>query len=260
MAISGAMFVESVHRYPVKSMQGEQPGEITFEGGHVVGDRQWAVVDPGTGFTLSAKRHGALLEASASSLAGGSVRITLPDGTDVEAGDTECDKYLSDWLGHEVELRRPGSANLPFELLADSLEESSEVVSIAVPESHFADLAEAHLLTRASLRAASVLHPLGDWDYRRFRPTVVIAGDGEGFVEDGWVGSSVALGGDVRLEVFMPTIRCSMPARPQPGIPRDNQVPRVLKDNHNFCLGVYAAASRTGAVRAGDEVTVIAPG
>jgi uncharacterized protein YcbX len=256
---SGELYVESVHRYPVKSMQGELLDEITFRDGHVVGDRQWAVVDPETGFTLSAKRHGALLEAFARTTPDGEVVITIPNGPERAAADPATAKELSEWLGRPVELRQPGAANLPFELLADALDSSSEVIAFQGPESHFADVADAHLLTRSSLRAAAGLHPEGDWDVRRFRPTVVIEGAEDGFAEDLWIGSFATIGPDARVEVFMPTIRCSMPPRAQPGLARDNKVARVLKDGHNFCLGVYAASRVDGTVRRGDPVALTPP-
>jgi uncharacterized protein YcbX len=255
----GELYVESVHRYPVKSMQGELPEEITFRDGHVLGDRQWAVVDPETGFTLSAKRHGALLEAFARITDEGEVVIAIPGGSELAAADPATPKELSEWLGRAVELRQPGEANLPYELLADALDSESEVISFAGPESHFADAADAHLLTGSSLRAAAGLHSEGDWDVRRFRPTVVIEGAGEGFAEDLWIGSMVTMGTDVRVEPFMPTIRCSMPPRAQPGLPRDNKVARVLKDEHNFCLGIYAAGRADGTVRRGDPVVLAPP-
>lgn len=253
----GELYVESVHRYPVKSMQGERPESITFRDGHVVGDRQWAVVDPETGFILSAKRHGALLEASAHTTDDGEVLISIMDGAvQLAAADPSAAKELSEWLGHPVELRQPGGASLPYELPADSFDNDSEVIPFVGPQSHFSDVADAHLLTRASLRAAAGLHPEGDWDVRRFRPTVVIEGAGEGFVEDLWIGSMTTIGDGVRVEPFMPCIRCAMPSRAQPGLPRDNKVARVLKDEHNFCLGVYAAGRADGTVRPGDPVTL----
>ncbi len=256
MVVPEGLVVEALYRYPVKSMQGEAMAEVRFDGGHVAGDRQLALVDAETGFTLSAKRHGALLEAYARTTDGGSVILTLPGGGELEAEDPATAEALSDWLGRPVEVRRPGGGGLPIELLTDALDEDSEVISFPVPEGHFADMADAHLITTASLAAARELHPDGDWDVRRFRPTAVLTGAERGFAEDDWVGSEVGLGAEVRLEVFMPTIRCSLPPRAQPGLKRDTALARALKDNHDFCLGVYAACRAEGVVRVGDAVTV----
>jgi hypothetical protein len=249
--------VESVHRYPVKSMRGELPERITLENGHVTGDREWAIVDPATGFLLSAKRHGALLEASARTEDDGTVVITLPSGAEVEAPAPSAAAALSEWLGREVQIQRPGDHQLPFELLVDALDEGSEVIPFTGPQHHFADFADVHLLTEASLRAATALHPDGDWDARRFRPTVLVSGENDGFAEDAWVGSTVEVG-EVAIQVFMPAVRCSLPPRAQPGLARDNAISRTLKDHHNFSLGVYGALTRGGTIRPGDPVSVSA--
>ena len=255
MPATGPWTVESVHRYPVKSMQGELPPRITLENGHVTGDRQWALVDPATGFLLSAKRHGALLEASARTEQDGTVVITLPSGAEVEAPSPSAGKALSEWLGREVQIQRPGDRQIPFELLVDALDEGSEVIPFTGPQHHFADFADAHLLTGSSLRAAQALYPDGDWDVRRFRPTVLVSGEGDDFAEDEWVGSTVEVG-EVAIQVFMPAVRCSLPPRAQPGLARDTTISRTLKDHHNFSLGVYGALVRGGTIRPGDSVSV----
>ncbi len=142
-------------------------------------------------------------------------------------------------------------------MLADALDEGSDVIAFDGPTTHFADFADVHLLTRASLRAAALLHPGGDWDVRRFRPTALIEADGDDFAEDAWVGSPVKLGPDAVVEVFMPAVRCSLPPRPQPGLPRDKSISTTLRDHHNFSLGVYCVLRRDGTVRAGDEVVLV---
>ncbi len=252
----GPLYVESVHRYPVKSMQGESVASITFRDGHVVGDRQWAVVDPDTGFTLTAKRHGALLDAYARTADDGEVTLILPEGDEHSVADSATQEVLSEWLGLRVELRRPGEASVLYEPGEDALDSSVEGMALAGPTSHFADAADAHLLTRSSLRAAGDLHPDGDWDPRRFRPTMLVEGAPAGFAEDAWIGSLLQIGSEVRVEVFMPCMRCVMPTRAQPGLPRDKKVARVLKDEHNYCLGVYAAGRADGTIRAGDPVVI----
>ena len=137
------------------------------------------------------------------------------------------------------------------------MDETSEVTVFKGPEHHFADFADVHLLTEASLRAAKALYAEGDWDVRRFRPTVLLGGEGDDFVEDAWVGSVVALG-EAAVQVFMPAVRCSLPPRAQPGLPRDMAITRTLRDHHNFSLGVYGVLVRAGTVHAGESITITA--
>jgi len=252
--------VTQLYRYPVKSMQGEGVQRLEFVHGSASGDRQWALVDAETDVFLSAKRHGKLLHACPRTEEDGSVVIRFPDGGEIGTLDPTANGVLSDWLGHRVELRRPEDGVSPaYESQVDPMDDDSGASLFRGPSTHFADFADVHLLTTASLRAAKAIHPDGDWDVRRFRPTVVIdMGDRpiaeEGFLEDGWIGSRVVLGAGAAFEIFMQTIRCNLPTRAQPGLPRDTSVARVLRDQHDFCLGVYGAFRAAGVVEIGDAV------
>lgn len=253
------MKVSQLWRFPVKSMQGAPVDELVLGADGVEGDRGWAVVDPAAGKVLSAKRWGRLLEASAAE-EGGTVVVALPDGSTHEAGDPATDAALSAWLDHDVRLVQPPPGDgLPYELPTEAWDDTSPLWEFpGPPGGPFVDLAAAHVLTTASLRAAAALHPEGDWDVRRFRPTALVEVGGDAFVEDGWVGATVSLG-DAAVSPFMPTVRCAMPTRPQPGLPRDVAVATTLEQHHDLNLGVYCTVARTGRIRTGDAVLVEAP-
>jgi uncharacterized protein len=240
-------------------MQGEAVGSLAFKRDHAVGDRGWALIDAASGLTLSAKRWGRLLEATAETQPDGSVIVTLPDGSQHDVADPATPRVLTEWLDRVVEVRPAGGTPPPFEVLSNATDDDSPIVTFTGPRSHWADLADAHFLTSASLTAAKRMHPEGDWDIRRFRPTAVIDSlnpDGADFEEDHWVGSTVAIGEAAAFEVFKPTMRCSLPTRPQPRLPRDLDVARVLRDRHGFSLGVYAALRHDGIIHTGDPVLV----
>lgn len=249
--------VAQLWRYPVKSMQGSPVEALTFDERGATGDRQWAVVDPAAGKVLSAKRWPALLQASAR-LDGDRVVVVLPDGASHEAGDPATDDAVSAWLDHPVRVQQPPAGDgLPYELHVDNTDDSSALWEFpGPPGGPFVDLAAAHLLTTASLRAAAALRPGSDWDVRRFRPSAVLDVDGDDFVEDAWVGAPVGLGDELVLSPFMRTPRCSMPTRAQPGLDRDTGVVRSLTDHHGNDLGLYAGVARAGTVRVGDPVRV----
>lgn len=264
--------MQSLWRFPVKSMQGESVERVVVDGRGVVGDRGWAVIDPNAGKVLSAKRWGRLLEASARfATAGGSgtgagpagpdagaaIVVTLPDGSEHEAGDPATDAALSTWLDHEVVLGTPPTGpGLPYELPTEAWDDTSDLWEFpGPPDGPFVDLAAAHVLTDASLRAAAALYPDGQWDVRRFRPTAFVHSDGDGFVEDSWVGSPLSLG-DVTLNPFMPTVRCAMPTRAQPGgLDSDPEIARTLQREHGLNLGVYCGVQTPGPIAVGDPVT-----
>ena len=249
--------VAGAWRFPVKSLQGEAVDALVFDATGAVDDRTWGIVDQATGKLLTAKRWGVLLEASARLEAGGDVVVTLPDGREHAAGDPGTDEALSAWLDRDVRLSRPPDGASPFELTMDPTDDESEVWEFATPPASFVDLAAAHLLTDASLADARRTYPEGEWDVRRFRPSLLIRAEAtaEGFEEDAWVGHEVACG-DVVFEPFMPTPRCAMPTRAQPGLARDTAISRSLTDHHANSLGVYAQVVRGGCVRIGDKVAL----
>lgn len=248
--------VSQLWRFPVKSMQGFEVEQLTFDEKAATGDRTWGVVDPAAGKVLSAKRWGALLHLRAA-LDGDDVVITFPDGSTQRAGDPEADAALSAYLDHEVRLRRPPEGDgLPYELPTEAWDDTSPLWEFpGPPGGPFVDLAGAHVLTTASLRAAEALHPDGDWDVRRFRPNAVLDVEGDDFVEDAWLSGPVAIG-PVVLSPFMPTVRCAMITREQPGLAKDADIARRLRDEHDMNLGLYCAIGSPGTVAVGDAVTI----
>lgn len=255
--------VREIWRHPVKSMGGERLEEATFASGGLEHDRRWGVVEVESGKVLSAKRYGTLLEARATLPMGATAPVVeLPSGDTFEAGDPGLDEALSEWLDRRVALRAAPSgeqSQYDFKLseFGVDLGVPDEESQIDTPAGTFYDLADAHVLTTASLRAGEAAHPDGVWDVRRFRPQLLVdTGDAEGFVEDDWVGGRVRAG-EVELSPFMPTVRCVMPTRTQPGLGRDREIARVLQRENGSNLGVYAAVANPGRVSVGDPVHVV---
>ena len=239
--------VEALYRYPVKSLQGErlERAEIGVLG--IVGDRAWGVLDRTTGKVLSAKREGRLLMAAARLDGEPSPRVEVPGGA-----------TLGGWLGRDVEVvPAPKGVRTTYENLDDPFDEQGPAHDYQGPIGTFHDDQPVHLVTTASLRAASQGHQGGDWDPRRFRPNVVLGARGEGFVEDGWLGRRLRMG-TVLGEVAKTTSRCVVVTRPQPdGIRHDRQVLASLGRGHDWRLGVYLRVISPGEVAVGDEATLL---
>jgi uncharacterized protein YcbX len=243
--------VSQLWRYPVKSMQGEAVDQLTIGPGGPEGDRVLAVVDPDARKVMSAKRHADLLLASAR-LDGERVVVTLPDGTEHASDDADVHDALSEWLGRPVRLEAPVADEVfPMEMYTGMSDEDTPLFDWPGPPGTWLDLADAHWLSTASLATIAGEHPQGVWDVRRFRPTGLLDVEGAGYPEEGW--SSIEVGG-VRTEVLMPTMRCSLPSRAQPGIPRDKAIGTTIRDANGNNLGVYASVPESGTVRVGDSV------
>jgi uncharacterized protein YcbX len=230
------MRVRKIWRYPVKSMAGEELGSAEVGAVGIVGDRRWGVVDLGSGNTLTARREPKLLFALARLAGPEQVEITLPDGT--VTADAEV---LSTWLGYAVELRRAGSTGGTYEVPLD-YEAESEWVSWEGPGEALHDSTK----TRVSLVSTATLR---DWDVRRFRPNVLLDGDGE----DELVGRRIRIG-TVELDVTKPVDRCVMVTRPQPGIDRDVDVLRTIHREREGNLAIATLVARPGRIAVGDEL------
>jgi uncharacterized protein YcbX len=235
------MRVAELWRYPVKSLQGERLDAVALTADGLEGDRRWALHDLETGFGLTARRVPALLFASARLDSDGTVAITLPDGS--PATD---DAALSDWLGRRVALRAAGAgAGLTYENPVDFEHEEAAWAPFGGATGAFHDNAA----FRVSLVSTATI---GAWDRRRFRPNVLLDGEGE----DALVGSCVRLG-EAEIEVGARIERCVMTTRAQAGgLDRDLDVLRTIARERGARLAVGGLVVRPGTVRVGDEVVV----
>jgi uncharacterized protein YcbX len=267
--------VVGLWRYPVKSMMGEElnASEVTDRG--LVGDRQFAVVDATTGKVAGAKNprkwgnffdfRAAYVEAPEKGSKLPAVRLTLPDGTVVTSEQPDLAQILSRTLGREVafaEARHDGepSAAQAEEYWPDmeGLEHRDTVTEWELPEGTFFDLAVVHLLTTATIERLRALYPEGRFEVRRFRPNIVVATgpDRQGFVENDWIGRTLAIGDEVRLRITGPCPRCVMTTLPQGDLPKDAGILRAAAQNNEANVGVYADVVKSGTVRRGDDVTL----
>ena len=269
-------------RYPVKSMLGEELDACELTGRGFVGDRAYALVDSEDGKVASTKnprKWARLFECRAEFLEDSrAVRITLPDGTRVSAAEPEAAERLSGLLGRTatLETSAPGVPVLE-ELWLDGSPDgravTDETFAKGSPAGTFYDYAVVHLVTTATLDRLSELYPEGRFDPRRFRPNLLVQSEeGEaGFVENGWIGKTVAIGDDVRIRVTDPCPRCVMTTLAQEDLPADPGILRTAARHNRMVggegrgpdgvyaasIGVYGAVARGGIVRRGDPVRVV---
>jgi uncharacterized protein YcbX len=277
---SGATQVEcgsvvALWRYPVKSMMGEELNatEVTDRG--LLGDRAFAVVDASTGKVAGAKNprkwgnffdyRAAYVEPPARGSKLPTVRVTLPDGSVVTSEQRDLAQILSSALGREVMLAHAdgdgGSPARAEEYWPDmeGLEHRDTVTEWELPARTFFDLAIVHLLTTATLDRLRALYPEGRFEVRRFRPNIVVSTgpDRHGFVENEWIGRTVAIGDEVCLRISEPCPRCVMTTLPQSDLPRDPGILRTAAQHNQANVGVYADVLAGGVIRRGDRITLL---
>ncbi|HEU4758840.1 MAG TPA: MOSC N-terminal beta barrel domain-containing protein [Dehalococcoidia bacterium] len=266
--------VESLWRYPVKSMLGEELSQAVVTERGLAGDRAYAVVEPSEGKVGSvkiARKWGRLFEFSASYVEPPRpgertppVRIEFPDGTALTSEAADLDRRLSAVLRREVRLASEPPPGLKIELTrrgADPLDPEATTVDVVLPNPFF-DLAALHVVSTASLERLRELYPQGRWEARRFRLNLLVRTDSgqSGFVENGWVGKTLAIGDEVRIRVISPTVRCAMPTLPQGDLPPDPGILRTAAQANQSNVGAYAMVVRGGVVRVGDGVRVVDSG
>jgi len=273
--------VGSLWRYPVKSMMGEElnAAEVTERG--LRGDRAYALVDCADGKVVTAKNprkwphlfdfRATFMDPARAVAQVAPVRITLPDGSMVTSEQDDCNQILSQALAREVMLDVIGRGDEEAKSSAttartakaeeywpdmEGLAFRETVTDFDLPAGTFFDCSVVHLLTTATLDRLSELYPRGRFEVRRFRPNIVIRSTtGErGFIEDSWIGHTLAMGEEVRLSITGPCGRCVMTTLPQGDLPKDPEILRTAAKHNHVQVGVYAAVAQGGVIRRGDRV------
>ena len=286
--------VGTLHRFPVKSMLGEDLDAADLDESGLVGDRAYAIRDRQTGKVASAKHpklwpdllacRASFVEEPRPGAAAPAVRIELANGETVMSDAPEVDAVLSAFFGRDVELAHSAQSGYtidqyhPDEKDYDPGGHRDEVVEArlgaaffaeqglpsAVAEGAFFDLFPLSVLTSSTLDRLEELEPDSQFDARRFRMNVIVDTPEQGFVENEWVGHTLAIGGEVEVDVALPDPRCVMPSLAQPGLPRDPGILKALGRHNRLdvagarypCAGVYAVARATGTVHKDDPVSL----
>jgi uncharacterized protein YcbX len=256
--------------------------EVTERG--LLGDRAYALVDRSDGKVASAKNprkwpqlfdfRAAFLEPPRPGAKVPPVGITLPDGTLVTSEQSDLNDILSRTLKREVTLdaaergqREVVESTFPNPWTPkaeeywpdmEGLDYRDTVTDFDLPEGTFFDCAVVHLLTTATLDRLRELYPQGRFEVRRFRPNVVVelANGGKDFVENAWIGRTLAVGDKVRLNVTGPCPRCVMTTLSQGDLPKDPGILRTAAQHNQVNVGVYAAVLQGGTIRRGDPIKV----
>lgn len=287
--------VESVSRFPVKSMRGERIATARLTPAGFVGDRTYALIETASGKVVSAKRprigskllscRAEFVEPFLAGSAAPPVRISLPTGLTVTSDDPHVDAVLSDYLGLLVSLRQTTAGEFltverssPFsgqgvgaaqfskpESVVNSSSSADAANLSPIPPGSFLDAFPVSVLTTSTLSKLGSLSPGSRFDRRRFRMNLMVHSPGEGFVEQEWLDREIRIGEEVQITVVVPDPRCVMTTLAQEDLPRDNGVLQTLDRHSRFrvgggiypCAGVYAVVKVQGEIREGDRLSEI---
>lgn len=269
--------VASLHRFPVKSMQGDAPTAVEVDENGIVGDRTWALRDTETGKLISAKRPRlwrAMLDCSATGV-GDDVVVTVPSGESFGISDPALPLALEALFGRTVAVEASsGPMQGTYESDWPEIDGISLAGELEFPTNltgegtSFVDLGILHLLTTTSLATIAATDDELVVDPARFRPSILLDTPGlDGFPENEWAGRTLTIGTDddaVSITVGEPAPRCIMTTVAQGDLPRQPGVlqaiaaeNRLTNDLGTFaCLGSYATVATGGTIHAGAPVTL----
>jgi uncharacterized protein len=246
--------VESLWRYPVKSMRGEELREAYLTAKGVYGDRRYAFLSTGSRkdfpYFTAREQHQMLLHRAwyrhpekmvrpqgALSLEDGAVEVETPEGERLTADD-------------------PGLINLLRGGLREWQQKRHQVM-VVQSDNPVVDTRPLSLFSLQTVRRLS--EDIGEeLDKRRFRANVYVdlASD-EGFAEDAWVGRKLAIGEVAVVEILKRTKRCKLitldPDTSEPNI----EVMKKVALKHELRAGISASVGVEGMIAVGDEIRLI---
>lgn len=262
--------IAAIHRYPVKSMMGEELNATRVGSRGLLGDRAFSIADPETGKVGSAKNPSkwpALFSYRAAfthpfdERGLPPARITLPDGSTVLTEDSQIENKLSASLGRPVKfLTSPLASGMLEEYWPDidGLARRDVVTDEVMPPGTFFDCATVHFLTTATLDSLRGSYPEGRFESRRFRPNFVIETPPEmkGYPENDWDEKVLAIGEEVKIKITGPCGRCVMTTLSQGDLPKDTGILKAAAKLNKARVGAYASVLQGGSVRCGDVVRI----
>lgn len=283
--------VAAVTRYPIKSVGGFPVTSVQVAGDGIVGDRRFAFVDTSTGQVCSAKnprRFGRLLACHAGYSDEPAfdaplppLEVVFPDGS-VGRQDEDLDVRMSDFLGLPVRLIESVPETVTSEIVWDEAsgidaypnavrDQAGDYVATysSAPRSRtsFVDLTPLHLVTTSTLAHFTARAGGPAFDWRRYRPSVLVESAEVGFVEEGWVGGALQATSGLSIEVVMPSPRCIMSTlQHSDDMAEDRSTLRIIAEHNTrevngfsrgACLGVYADVATPGFLRVGDELDFV---
>ena len=254
--------MDSLWRYPAKSMRGEELDEAFAGFSGIYGDRLFAFRSSAspTGFPyLTAREQRRLLQYRP--------RFRNPDKAARPVNLTEAEKMGAN----------PISAD-PWELMVDVETPDGKTLAIddpALMDMLRADIDQKHQLTlMRSERALTDCRPISIFslqsarqlveetgvpvDTRRFRANVYVdLSSREGFAENQFVGRTLRIGPKVVVAILERDARCVMITMDPDTTEKTPEILKKVAQAHDGMAGVYGAVLVEGLIHKGDSVEVL---
>lgn len=256
--------VDSLWRYPVKSMRGEELDQAYVGFAGVYGDRLFAFKDAsamaGFPYLTARERQDMLLYRPRFQNPDKAVRPpNLTEAEDLEPGVTaifadpeELALNIETPSGEELAVDDPGL----IDRLLDGLDEKHELTLLRSDRA-FTDCRPVSLF---SLQTGRQLGEEIDTviDKRSFRANIYMDLEAaEGFAEDKLLGKSVQIGAKVVLSILERDPRCKMITLDPDTAKANSKILRMVAKGHEGMAGIYGAVLVEGEVRPNDEINLL---
>jgi MOSC domain-containing protein len=256
--------IESLWRYPVKSMRGEALAEAFVGFAGVYGDRLFAFKSSTrpAGFPYLTGREQAEMLLYRPRFKHPDRALRPPNLGAAEAIAPGITPLLGDAADLAVEVETPSGEVLAIEdpalirRLGEGVERS--ILTLIRSERAMTDCRPVSLFAIQTARQLESETGIA-LDKRRFRANFYLdLGSAAGFAEDGFVGYRLRLGDRAEVAVLERDPRCKMiTLDPETAKPTPDVLRKVTRD-HDGKAGVYAAVLVEGTVRQGDPIELLA--
>jgi len=254
--------IESVWRYPMKSMRGEQADGVFVSYSGLMGDRVYAlttsIADQEFPWYTARRQENYILYKARFIK---NKRTLQPAAMDIALNHPAVlnPPYPSEkTFAVEIETPEGHFFDINDPAFIESLEKKTDgKLSLHYTQRSMVDCRPVSLLSMQTVdqlrqETATDIHKL------QFRANFYVNWDeGSGFYEDGLIGKRIQIGERLELMILERGSRCKLiTIHPETAKSDTRLLKHIIKTRNGF-TGVYAAVLKEGAVRSGDEVCII---
>jgi len=262
MAVVGK--VESLWRYPVKSMRGEEITQSYLGYSGVYGDRLYAVHDRSApeGFPFLTGREQEQMLLYQPKFRHPEHAANPPNLAEAESNELGLTPVYADTADLAVDIQTPSGEVLAIDdpalitRLAKGLDESQRL-SLLRSDRSFTDCRP------VSIFSIQTVQQIGEevgfaLDKRRFRANIYAdLAPMDGFAENAFVGRKLQIGTKAVIAITDRDPRCKMITLDPNTAEARPELLRTVRDRHEGKAGLYGAMLVEGTVRPGDEIRLL---
>jgi uncharacterized protein len=261
MAIIG--HVESLWRYPVKSMRGEEVSQAFLGFAGVYGDRLYAFHDGGAlkGFPYLTGREQERMLFYKPRFRQGQQALLPPNLSEAEGLGPGLTPLYGSQHDMALEIETPAGRSLSIDdpgLISELTEGLDDGHTLSLVRSDRA-LTDCRPVSIFSLRTMTQIGEEAGLtlDKRRFRANVYGDLSLAPFGENDLIGRQLRIGTKAIVSVIAPDPRCKMITLDPETAQARPEVLRVVAQRHGGHAGLYGAVLTEGTVRTGDEINLL---